>query len=77
MAVRTVSWLQPVVKWERLRIRATEGVTTSESKDTAVTYGLNLIAPGDRLRLQLDLVDRWASSADARDELIAQLQAIF
>jgi hypothetical protein len=77
VALRTVSWLQPVVKWERLRMRTSEGATTTHERDTAVTYGINLIAPGDRLRLQLDLVDRWASSTDSKDELIAQLQAIF
>ncbi len=77
IAMRTVSWLQPVAKWERLHTRTTEGATAIDVRDTAVTYGLNLLGPGDRLRLQLDWIDRWASSEDSRDEMIAQLQATF
>jgi hypothetical protein len=77
VALGTVSWLQPVVKWERLRTRTTSGATATDVRETFLTYGINLLAAGGRLRLQLDYVDAWASSDDPRDKLIAQLQAIF
>lgn len=73
-AYEALPWLEPVVKWEHLR---EEG--TAVRRETAVTAGATAHAAADRVRLQVNWVDRrlrGASSGRAR-ELIAQLITIF
>ena len=76
-AFRMFPWLQPVIKWERLRERITTVSTVRESRLTWVTYGINLLAPQERLRLQLNWLAKSERPAERSDELVAQLQAIF
>jgi hypothetical protein len=71
-------WLEPVAKWERLRVELPGG-----ARETAVTAGATAHAPDDRIRFQVDLVERrlsttgsGAPSRRAR-ELVAQLVAMY
>lgn len=74
-AYRIRPWLQPVVKWERLT--ETLGVPSSSSRVTWTTIGVNLIAPDDRFRAQLNWIDRAERPVDRKGELVAQFQALF
>lgn len=76
-AYKVRPWLQPVLRYERLREKISTATTVQESRLTWVTYGITLLAPQERLRLQLDWVARSQRPVRQSDELIAQLQAIF
>lgn len=76
-AYKPVPWLQPVVKWERLREESGAASQTAQRRLTWMTYGINLLGPQERLRFQLNWIAKTERPADARDELVAQLQAIF
>lgn len=77
VAYRPASWLQPVVKWERLREGSEATSQATERRLTWVTYGINLLGPQERLRFQINWIAKAERPTDARDELVAQLQAIF
>ena len=70
-------WLQPVVKWERLREVSTIAPGGSDRQLTWTTYGINLSTAQGRLRLQLDWIAKSERPLAASDELVAQVQAIF
>jgi len=70
-------WLQPVLKWERLRESTSVATVATERRLTTTTYGINVVAPNEHLRFQLDWLVNSAHPTRARDELVAQLQAIF
>jgi hypothetical protein len=76
-AYRALPWLQPVVKWERLSETLTTTTTTSSSRITLTTFGVNLIAPDDRFRAQLNWIARDEKPIDRKGELVAQFQALF
>ena len=76
-AYRILPWLQPVVKWERLNETLTTATTSTSSRVTWTTIGVNLIAPGDRFRAQLNWIDRSERPVERKGELIAQFQALF
>ncbi len=76
-AYRLLPWLQPVVKWERLHETLTTTSTVRDLRLTWITYGINLLAPQERLRLQLNWIARTERPVERSDELVAQLQAIF
>lgn len=76
-AYRILPWLQPVVKWERLRETTTTASAATERRLTWTTFGINFSAAQERLRFQLDWVAKSDRPQPASDELIAQLQAVF
>ena len=73
VAYRMAPWLQPTVKWERLRLR-----TAGKRRIDRTTYGLNVLSSEDHLRLIINavLASGAASLAPAR-ELVVQLNAVF
>lgn len=76
-AFKVLPWLQPAVKWERLHETLTTTSTVGEFRLTWMTYGINLLAPRERLRLQLDWIAKSERPVKQSDEFVAQLQAIF
>ncbi|MGI9075792.1 MAG: hypothetical protein ACR2G6_00510 [Gemmatimonadaceae bacterium] len=76
-AYKVLPWLQPVVKWERLHETLTTTSTVKELRLTWVTYGINLLAPQERVRLQLNWIARSERPVKRSDEFVAQLQANF
>ncbi|GAC1694025.1 MAG: hypothetical protein NVS9B3_12260 [Gemmatimonadaceae bacterium] len=70
-------WLQPAVKWEQLRRQSTTGAGVADDRLTWTTYAINLIAPADRMRLQLNWIAKSERPVARDDQFIAQLQAIF
>ena len=76
-AYRVLSWLQPVAKWERLTETLATATTTSRGRITLTTLGLNLIAPDDRFRAQVNWIARDEQPVDRKGEFIAQFQALF
>lgn len=70
-------WLQPVVKWERLREASPIATGAGDRQLTWTTYGINLSAAQGRLRFQLDWIAKSERPLAASDELVAQVQAIF
>ena len=76
-AYRVLPWLQPVVKWEQLHEHLITPMIGAYSRWTYTTVGVNLVAPGERFRMQLDWIDRSANRPVPKGELVAQLQAIF
>jgi hypothetical protein len=74
---KVLSWLQPVVKWERLRDVRTTGAATTQSRLTYTTLGINLVSAGERIRLLVDGIFKSERPASTGNELIAQLVAIF
>jgi hypothetical protein len=76
-AYRVLPWLQPVVKWERLDETLTTATASSISRITLMTFGVNLIAPDDRFRAQLNWISRDERPVDRKGELVAQFQAMF
>ncbi|HEX6966789.1 MAG TPA: porin [Gemmatimonadaceae bacterium] len=85
-AYKVRAWLQPVVKWEQLH--ETTPVASSpgspvvppamlDARSTWTTVGVNIDAPLDRLRLQLDWIVKSAHPVDQPDELLAQFVAVF
>ena len=76
-AYRVLPWLQTVVKWEQLHGRASLVEPGTDTRFTHTTYGLNFLAPQDRVRMQLNWIDRSERPASRKGELVAQFQAIF
>jgi phosphate-selective porin len=76
-AAKPLTWLQPLVKWERLNQTNTTPTTTTQTRATWVTYGVNFLAPRDRVRLQFNWIDRSERPTPRKDELVIQLQASF
>jgi hypothetical protein len=77
-AYRILPWFQPVVKWERLEEPVTIGEATYlDARSTWITVGMNLIAPDDRFRTQINWIDRSDRPVDRKGELVVQLQALF
>ncbi len=74
-AWRALPWLEPVVKWEKVREERSTATTRSEATLTWTTYGVILRSPEDReyLRLQLNWVTKTERPVAARNELQAQL----
>jgi hypothetical protein len=70
-------WLQPVVKWEKLHDIRRTGATTSNSRLTWTTVGLNLLAPSERVRFQLNGIIKSEHPVAAANEIQAQMIAIF
>jgi len=76
-AFKVLPWLQPAVRWERLHETLTTSSTARDLRLTWITYGVNLLAPQERLRLQLNWIAKSERPVNRSDELVAQLQAIF
>ena len=74
---RILPWLQPVVKWEQLHEHLVTPTIAAYNRWTYTTVGVNLLAPGDRFRMQLNWIDRSERSISRKGELVAQVQAIF
>jgi hypothetical protein len=75
VAWRAIAWLDPVVKWERLRSARTTASGTSERRLRWTTYGINVHSPEpqERLRTQIDWIAKRERPATARNELVVQL----
>ena len=66
------SWLQPVVKWERLTDQ------TVATRATWTTYGVNLLSPGESLRVQVNWIEKSERPVELDDdELIVQVIGIY
>jgi phosphate-selective porin len=76
-AYRVRPWLQPVVKWEQLEETNSTATVTAYTRSTLTTVGVNLLAPDDRFRVQLNWIDRSDRPVDRKGELVAQFQALF
>ena len=76
-AFRVLPWLQPVVKWERLDETLTTATTSTSSRITLTTVGVNLLSSDDRFRAQLNWVDHTDRPVEKKGEFIAQFQASF
>ncbi len=70
-------WLQPVLKWERLRDTRTAGTSTTTTSLTYTTAGLNLLSRGESIRLLVDAIHKSEPGVFTGTELEAQLIAIF
>lgn len=72
-AVKLRPWLQPVAQWQQYR---EEGAATANA--TLSTVGVNLLSPGESLRLLVDWTHRVEQpTARASNELVAQVMAVF
>ncbi len=69
-------WLQPVLKWERLRDARTAGATTTTTSLTYTTAGVNLLSAGESIRLLVEAIHK-SEPGFTGTELEAQLLAIF
>jgi hypothetical protein len=70
--------VQLVVKWEQLRDVSTEaGGSTSRTRMTWTTYGLNLLSSGDNVRLQSNWIVKEERPTDTGNQLVVQLIVIF
>jgi hypothetical protein len=74
---QVLSWLQPVVKWERLNETLTTATTSARTRITLTTIGANLVAPGERFRAQINWIDPSQRGVDRKGEFILQLQASY
>jgi hypothetical protein len=76
---RLLAWLQPAIKWERLRYAQGAGVTWSESTLSWTTYGVNLLSTDERerLRVQLNWITKVDRPVDVPNEFIGQLIVVF
>jgi hypothetical protein len=77
-AYRVLPWLEPVAKWERFREERAAQAGGTPISETWLTFGATARAPDDRVRFQVNWVEKRAHSV-ARDanELVAQLIAIY
>jgi hypothetical protein len=81
-AYRVRPWVQPLVKWEQLHDTQTltneSGTFVGRAHTTLTTAGVNLLAPDDRFRAQLNWIHRSKHSLfGPGDEVLLQLQALF
>jgi hypothetical protein len=74
-AWRALPWLEPVVKWERLREIRSTATTRTDNRLTWTTYGITVRSPEERerLRLQVNWITKAERPTDATNELQAQL----
>jgi hypothetical protein len=70
-------WLQPVLKWERLRDARTVGPTTTERRLTYTTVGANLLSRGESLRVLFNAIHKSEPPLFTGTELVAQVILIF
>jgi hypothetical protein len=78
-AWRAISWLEPVVKWERLRDERVTAAARTERTLTWTTLGVNLFSsdPQERFKLQVNWIARTERPVDAPNELVTQLLVQF
>jgi len=76
-AFLVLPWLQPVVKWEQLHETASTETTSASTRFTYSTFGVNLVAPENRARLQLNWIDRSEHPVARKGEFVMQFQALF
>jgi hypothetical protein len=69
--------LQPVVKWEQLCDTRTEAGSTSESRLTWMTYGLNIVSMPEVVRFQANWIVKRERPSTSANELVGQLIVIF
>jgi hypothetical protein len=76
---RALPWLEPVVKWERLRESHSTGTTASERRARWTTLGVVLRSPEatEHLRIQVNWIGKKESPARAKNELVTQFVAQF
>lgn len=74
-AFRVRSWLRPMLKWEHFR--ESSSAPAAENRVTWVTSGVDVLPAGDRMAVQIDVIARRERSVAARNELVAQLKALF
>jgi hypothetical protein len=75
VAWRPVFWLQPLVKWERLReLNETSAV---EIDVRWTTYGVNLRTPRERVKLLFEWISKSGDPLLGEDELIAQFVVLY
>jgi hypothetical protein len=79
VAWRVARWIEPVVKWERLRDRRVTASAATERRGTWTAWGVNLQSPdpAERFRLLLNWVMKTERPVDARNELVLQLLVQF
>jgi hypothetical protein len=70
-------WLQPVLKWERLRDARATGATTTLARLTYTTVGVNFVTRGETLRFQVNGIFKSEQPVATGNEVVAQLIAIF
>ena len=66
-----------MVKWEELHDVRRTGATTTNSRLTWTTLGLNLLAPNERVRFQLNGIIKSEHPVATANEIQVQLIAIF
>lgn len=76
-AYRLLPWLQTLVKWEQLHETLSTATASTYTRATWTTVGVNLIAPGERARMQVNWIDRSERPVARKGELIVQVQAMF
>jgi hypothetical protein len=71
---RALPWLEPVVKWEKLRESHVLDATSTERRLTWTTYGVILRSPepAEHLRIQINWVAKREQPTPARNELKTQ-----
>ena len=74
---KTAPWLQPVLKWERLREARTTGAATTESRLTYTTVGVTFLSRGESIRLLVNGILKSERPVSTGNEVVAQLIAIF
>lgn len=79
VAYKVLPWLQPVVKWEQFHqtLATTDVLVADERLSTWTTFGVNFVAPRDRVRLQVDWIVKSDHPTDHANELLAQVIAIY
>lgn len=77
VAYRPLSWVQPLVKWERLRELTITPTTANEIEVRNTTFGVNFYAPRDRVRLIVNWIAKSGDVFNGEDELVVQLVAIY
>jgi hypothetical protein len=74
---RIARHVEPVVKWEQFHDERIEAGTTSETRLTWTTYGLNILSVPEVVRLQVNWIVKRDRPANSSNELVGQLIVIF
>jgi phosphate-selective porin O/P len=76
---RPLPWLEPVVKWERMRESHTTVTTTSERRIRWTTLGVVLRSPepAEHLRIQVNWIFKREQPERSKNELVTQFIAQF
>jgi hypothetical protein len=71
---RALPWLEPVIKWEKLREAQTTPTTNTERRLTWTTYGVVLRSPepAEHLRIQVNWIAKTERPPLERNELLTQ-----